>query len=89
MHKNVHPNLDLKPLFEGTGAQHNVVYFPFLTNLSTNMFFTEAENEEHLVMKPVPPPETVGQEAAMKSPSGGGMFNLSLTNIRTEFKNMR
>lgn len=53
------------------------------------MFLTEPSTPEGLVMEPVPPPETVGQEAAMKSPSGGGMFNLSLTNIRTEFKNMR
>ncbi|XP_031556555.1 TBC1 domain family member 2B-like [Actinia tenebrosa] len=48
----------------------------------------ESNKPEVQVMEPVPPPETVGQEAAMKSPSGGGMFNLSLTNIRTEFRNM-
>ncbi|KXJ27716.1 TBC1 domain family member 2B [Exaiptasia diaphana] len=48
----------------------------------------QEETKESRVMQRVPPPETVGQEAALKSPSGGGMFNLSFNNIRTEFRNM-
>ena len=43
------------------------------------------------IIKPVPAPESVGEEAAaMKSPSSGILsFNLSLTNLKTELKNIR
>ncbi|XP_001626296.3 TBC1 domain family member 2B isoform X2 [Nematostella vectensis] len=49
---------------------------------------SEAPEVQHKVMQVVPPPETVGEEAALKSPSGGGMFNISFNNIKTEFRNM-
>ena len=42
------------------------------------------------IIKPVPAPQSVGEEAAtMKSPSQSILSNFSFTNLKTEIKNIR
>ena len=62
--------------------------WPLICISITVFLLSGAEATHPSLLVQVPAPESVGEEAALKSPFSKTLSNFSLTNINTEIKNI-